>query len=180
MAKQFEAISPPLQRFIEAQHIYFTATAMAEGHINLSPKGMDSFRVLSPNRVAWLAVTGSGNETSAHLATDGRITVMFCAFEGHPNILRLYGRGTVVQRHDPSWADLLTHFEELPGTRNIIDCEIDLVQTSCGMAVPYLDYVGERDDLIKWAEKKGPDGLAAYWQEKNTTSLDGLPIELLT
>ncbi len=180
MAKQYPAISPPLQRFIEAQHIYFTATAMAEGHINLSPKGMDSFRVLGPNRVAWLSVTGSGNETAAHLAADGRVTVMFCAFEGHPNILRLYGRARAVHRHDEGWADLLPHFTELPGTRSIIECDVQLVQTSCGMAVPYLDYVGEREDLQRWAQAKGPDGLAAYWQQKNATSIDGQPIPLPT
>ncbi|HUG85396.1 MAG TPA: pyridoxamine 5'-phosphate oxidase family protein [Euzebya sp.] len=168
------------QRFIESQKIFFTATAEAEGRVNLSPKGMDTLRVLSPNRVAWLAVTGSGNETSAHLARHDRITVMFCAFEGHPKILRLYGRATPVHRHDPGWADLLAHFEELPGTRNIVDCEIDLVQTSCGMAVPYFDYVGERDDLQRWARKLGPEGLEAYWAEKNTVSLDGRPITLPT
>lgn len=180
MGKQFPAISPPLQRFIEAQHIFFTATAEAEGRVNLSPKGMDTLRVLSPNRVAWLSLTGSGNETSAHLARNDRITVMFCAFEGHPRILRLYGTATTVHRHDAQWETMLAHFDERPGTRNIIDCQVDLVQTSCGMAVPYFDYAGERDDLIRWAENKGPVGLEAYWAEKNTTSLDGQPITLPT
>ena len=180
MAKQYPEITPPLQRFIEAQRIFFVATAAADGHVNLSPKGMDSLRVLSPTRVAWLSVTGSGNETSAHLASNDRITIMFCAFEGHPNILRLIGRGRAVHRHDSDWPDLLAHFDELPGTRNIFDCEVDLVQTSCGMAVPYFTYAGERDDLDRWAQKKGPEGLERYWREKNTVSMDGLPITLPT
>ena len=180
MAKQFPAISPPLQGFIEAQRIFFTATAEAEGHVNLSPKGMDTLRVLGPNRVAWLSVTGSGNETAAHLVRNDRMTVMFCAFEGHPRILRLFGRARAVHRHDEGWDALIAHFEELPGTRNIIDCQVEVVQTSCGMAVPYFDYAGERDDLLRWAEAKGPDGLADYWEEKNTTSIDGKPIPLPT
>ncbi|CAN5185762.1 pyridoxamine 5'-phosphate oxidase family protein [soil metagenome] len=180
MAKQYPEIGPVLQRFVEAQHIFFVATAPPDARINLSPKGMDTFRVLGPNRVAWLQVTGSGNETSAHLAADGRITIMFCAFEGHPNILRLYGRGRAVHRQDEGWQDLIGHFDELPGTRQVIDCDIDLVQTSCGMSIPYFDHVGERDNLVRWAEAKGHDGLADYWAQKNTASIDGLPAVLPT
>lgn len=180
MAKQYPAISAPLRRFIERQHVFFVATAAADGRINLSPKGMDTIRVLDANRIAWLSVTGSGNETAGHLARDGRITIMFCAFEGHPNILRLYGRGRAVHRHEDGWDDLVGHFEQRPGTRQIVDVDVDLVQTSCGMSIPYMTYAGERDDLDRWAEAKGPDGLAAYWAEKNTASLDGRPITLPT
>ncbi|WP_370324117.1 pyridoxamine 5'-phosphate oxidase family protein [Euzebya sp.] len=180
MGKRYDQITPAFERFIADQHIFFVATAAPEGRVNTSPKGMDTLRVLGPNRIAWLQVTGSGNETAAHLAVAPRITLMWCAFEGHPRILRAYGTGRVLHRHDEGWDDLIGHFDERPGTRQIVDCAIDLVQTSCGMAVPYFDHVGDRDDLDRWAEAKGADGLAAYWQQKNTTSLDGAPITLPT
>lgn len=179
MAKRFEQITDQHRAFIERQKIFFVATAGAQGRINLSPKGMDSLRVLGPNRVLWLSVTGSGNETAAHVAENGRMTLMFCAFEGAPMILRLYGQAHVFHPRDVRWPDLLAHFCAFPGTRQLFDLAVDLVQTSCGMAVPHFDYRGDRDDLNQWAKKKGSEGLEAYWQEKNLVSLDGSPTHLL-
>jgi hypothetical protein len=176
MAKRYGTISPVLQRFIEAQHLFFVATAAADGRVNISPKGMDTLRVLGTDRIVWSNVTGSGNETAAHLAASPRITLMWCAFEGHPQILRCYGTARAVHRHDEGWDELIAAVGERPGARQVVDCTIDLVQTSCGMAVPLMDFVADRDDLDRWATAKGPDGLAAYWRQKNTTSLDGAPI----
>lgn len=180
MAKVFDSITNDLQRFIEAQQMFFVATAplAADGHINLSPKGLDSFRVLSPNRVAYLDVTGSGNETSAHLQENGRITLMFCAFQEPPSILRLYGRGQTVLPVAPEWADLYALFSPLPGTRQLIVADIDRVQTSCGMGVPLYEHQGQRESLVKWADKKGKEGLHNYQQQKNAVSIDGLPTAL--
>lgn len=146
---------------------------MADGRVNVSPKGMDSLRVLSPNRVIWLNVTGSGNETAAHLLDTPRMTIMFAAFNRAPMILRLYGTATAVHHNDGAWAELSSHFDETPGARQIFDLSVDLVQKSCGQAVPLFDFVGERDDLKKWAINKGPDGVKKYWQVKNAESLDG-------
>lgn len=175
MGKQYDSLSPSLKTFIEDQKIFFVATAAPDGRVNVSPKGMNSLRVLSPNKVLWLNVTGSGNETAAHLLEHPRMTLMWCAFEGRPNILRLYGNAKTYHPRDEGWEELLALFPALPGTRNIFELEVDLVQTSCGMAVPYFDYVGERDDLKTWATNKGSEGIQSYWQEKNQTSLDGKP-----
>ncbi|WP_221392364.1 pyridoxamine 5'-phosphate oxidase family protein [Dyadobacter sp. NIV53] len=174
MGKRLDKITPDLQLFIENQKIFFVATAMCTGTVNLSPKGMDSFRILESNRVMWLNVTGSGNETAAHLLESDRITVMFCAYEGKPMILRLYGHGKVYHHHDEEWNTYIDLFPKLPGARQIIDISIDIVQTSCGMAVPFMDYKSERDELNKWACKKGDEGIQKYWEEKNTISFDGL------
>lgn len=176
MAKVFDAITEPLQQFITAQHLFFVATAPLnpEGHVNLSPKGLDSFRLLSPNRVAYLDLTGSGNETSAHLQENGRITFMFCAFQGAPMILRLYGQGRTVLDTSPEWDMLFPLFPPLPGTRQIIVAEIDRVQTSCGTGVPFYAYQHDRDDIVTWANKKGEQGLHDYWQQKNLISIDGI------
>lgn len=173
MGKQLEAISPELEKFIQRQNIFFVATAMADGRVNLSPKGMDTFRVLGPNRVMWLNLTGSGNETAAHLKTNHRITVMFCAFEGKPLILRLYGTAKVYHPRDEMWDSCISRFPALAGSRQLIDIHVELVQTSCGMAVPFMEYQGEREELKFWAEKKGKERLKDYWKEKNTHSLDG-------
>lgn len=148
---------------------------MSDGIVNLSPKGMDSLRILSPNRVMWLNVTGSGNETATHLLQNDRITVMFCAFEGKPLILRLYGHGKIYHHRDEEWNTHINLFPKLPGARQLIDIQIDVVQTSCGMAVPFMDYNREREELNRWAEKKGNDGIHAYWDEKNAVSFDGHP-----
>lgn len=179
MGKKIDQITPELQRFIEHQKIYFVATAMASGSVNLSPKGMDSFRVLSPNRVMWLNVTGSGNETAAHLLENDRITIMFCAFEGKPLILRLYGHGKAYHPRDPEWQEFIDLFPNTPGSRQLFDVAVEVVQTSCGMAVPFMDYNREREELKNWAEKKGEKGISAYWNEKNLTSFDGYPTGLL-
>jgi hypothetical protein len=150
----------------------------ASGYINLSPKGLDSLRILSETQVAYLDLTGSGNETSAHLQENGRITLMFCAFQEPPMILRLYGQGWTVLPTDSDWAGLAAHFPSLPGTRQIIVAEIDRVQTSCGMAVPLYAFSEHRQSLLDWADKKGGDGIHAYQQKNNRTSIDGLPTPL--
>ena len=175
MAKLYTEIPKKLQQFIENQKIFFVATATADGRINLSPKGMDSLRVLDPNRLAWLNVTGSGNETAAHVQENPRMTIMFTAFEDNPLILRVYGIAKTVHKDDPEWQLLFPLFPSLPGARQIFDLNVDLVQTSCGMAVPLYDYVGEREQLNTWAEKKGEEGVKAYWKETNDRSLDGKP-----
>jgi hypothetical protein len=175
MGKQFAEIDNAIQAFIEQQKVYFVATAGPEGRVNVSPKGLDSFRVLGPNHVAWLNLTGSGNETAAHLLEQNRITIMFCAFEGKPNILRLYGTATVCHPRDAEWEALLPLFPALAGARQIFVVDVDLVTTSCGMAVPFMDYQSEREDLTHHWEKKGPEGVETYWDQRNAQSLDGKP-----
>jgi len=179
MGKRYTEISDKLQQFIEKQKIYFVGTATSDSRVNVSPKGMDSLRVLDKNRVAWLNVTGSGNETAAHVQETPRMTIMFCALEGNPMILRLYGNARVIHPDDPDWKELYSLFDPIPGARQIFDVAIDLVQTSCGMAVPFLDYLGEREQLIDWAVKKGEKGINDYWHEKNQESLDGKPTNIL-
>lgn len=178
MAKQLDQITPQLRDFIGQQLLFFVGTAAPEGRVNISPKGMDSLRVLGPTQVAWLNVTGSGNETAAHLHLAPRMTLMFCAFEGAPMILRLYGTARMVQPDQAEWAQWAALFPPLPGARQIYVLDIDLVQTSCGMAVPLMDFQAERGDLNRWATQKGPDELEAYRQLKNRTSLDGFPTGL--
>ncbi|WLQ16542.1 pyridoxamine 5'-phosphate oxidase family protein [Hahella aquimaris] len=173
MGQQFSEISDKLTQFIQEQKLFFVGTAAREGRVNISPKGMDSLRVLSPNRVIWLNVTGSGNETSAHIQECPRMTVMFAAFEGNPLILRLYGEAKVIHRNDAEWEELFAHFDPIPGARQIFDLNVDLVQSSCGMAVPFYDYVEDRELLKNWAAKKGDEGIKDYWKQKNEVSLDG-------
>ena len=173
MAIQYPEIPEKLKQFIEQQKIFFVATAATDGRVNLSPKGMDSLRVLDSNRVLWLSVTGSGNETSAHVQENPRMTIMFTALEGNPMILRLYGSARVIHQHDSDWKDKITLFGSLPGARQIFDMTVDLVQTSCGMGVPFYEYAGEREQLIEWADKKGKEGIKEYWREKNQESIDG-------
>lgn len=175
MGKVHKAITGELQAFILRQHMFFVATAALTGRVNISPKGLDSFRILSDSRVAYLDLTGSGNETSAHLLENGRITFMFCSFEGAPRILRLYGKGQTVLPGDAEWDDLVGLFPYYLGTRQIIVADIDRVYTACGFAVPLYDYQGERDALIKWAEHRGGDGVLTYQRENNSCSIDGLP-----
>jgi hypothetical protein len=177
MGKFHNSVQPNHQEFIERQKMFFVATAplSRDGHINLSPKGMDSFRVLSPTCVAYMDIVGSGNETSAHALENGRITFMFCAFDGPPNILRLYGKGRTVLPGSQEWPELSVLFELQLATRQIIVADIHKVQTSCGFSVPLYEYTGERDHAEKWATSKGADGLEKYKQEKNLYSIDGLP-----
>ena len=180
MGKLHNAISTSHKEFIERQHIFFVSTAplSGDGRINLSPKGLDCFRVLSENKVAYMDLISSGNETSAHTLENGRITIMFCSFEGSPNILRLYGKGFTVLPTSEDWEQYSCHFNIYPSTRQIIVAHIDLVQTSCGFGVPLFDYCGERDIHFDWAAKKGADGLQQYVQQNNLISLDGLPTSL--
>lgn len=180
MGKFFNSIQNQHQAFIEKQKMFFVASAplSADGHVNLSPKGLDCFRVLSDKRVMYMDIIGSGNETSAHILENGRITLMFCAFDGPPVILRLYGKGYTVLPGDEEWPGLAQYFDLLLSTRQIIVADIDQVQTSCGFSVPLYNYAGERDHAIKWAENKGADGLEKYKEEKNRISMDGLPTAL--
>jgi hypothetical protein len=177
MGQQFPAIEDRHRDFIEKQRIFFVASAAPSGRVNLSPKGMDALRVLGPNEVAYLDVTGSGSETAAHLhaSEDRRLTIMFCAFEGPPLILRLYGQGASLPRGSTDYAAMIDHFEELPGARQIVRLVVDLVQTSCGMGVPYFDYKEDREELKRWASRQGSEGLQKYWRLKNMTSIDGFP-----
>lgn len=176
MAKLYDHITDDLADFIRAQPLFFVASAPldAQGHINLSPKGLDSFRILSPQQVAYLDITGSGNETSAHMAENGRITFMFCSFVHPPRILRLYGEGRVILPSSTEWEMVAPQFQQYPGARQIIVADITRVQTSCGFGVPLMDYVAQRDAAIRWAETKGEEGILAYQCEKNVTSIDGL------
>jgi pyridoxamine 5'-phosphate oxidase-like protein len=177
MGQRFSAISDRHRAFIEAQRIFFVASAAPEGRVNVSPKGMGTLRVLGPNEVAYLDCTGSGSETRAHLLGPGggRLTLMFCAFEGPPLILRLYGRGESLMRGTPGYAALLPRFEEIPGARQIVRLAVDLVQASCGMGVPLFDHREDRRDLVRHWERQGPERLREYWGARNAASLDGLP-----
>jgi len=175
MGQRYTEISDKLIQFIEAQKIFFVGTATDDGRVNISPKGMDSLRVLNKNRVVWLNVTGSGNETAAHVQENPRMTIMFAAFEGSPMILRLYGNANVIHNNETEWNELYSLLNPIPGARQIFDLTVDLVQTSCGMAVPFFEYVEERDQLKNWASKKGDSGIKEYWLEKNQISLDGKP-----
>jgi hypothetical protein len=177
MGKLYESITPELEAWLAAQKVFFVATAplAAGGHINCSPKGSDTFRVLGPRDVAYLDLTGSGIETVAHLHENGRIVIMFCAFDGPPKIVRLHGAGTCLEPGHPGYEALLDRFPGNPGTRSIIRVALDRISDSCGYAVPFLQFTADRETLDKWAEKKGPTGLAAYRREKNVLSIDGLP-----
>jgi Pyridoxamine 5'-phosphate oxidase len=178
MAKQFDRITEAHRAFILRQKVFFTASAAGEGRVNLSPKGLDTLRLLGANELAYLDLTGSGNETAAHLQATGRLTLMFCAFEGPPMILRLYGRGRVLRRGTSAYAGLIGRFEELPGARQIVALDIELVQTSCGYGVPLYEFKGDRPSLARWAESKGEEGLERYRREHNRESIDGLPTGL--
>jgi len=179
MGQRYSELSDKLKKFIEEQKIFFVGTAAAEGRVNISPKGMDTLRVLGKGRIVWLNVTGSGNETSAHIQENSRMTLMFAAFEGKPRILRLYGDAKLIHRRDPEWKELFSLFDPLPGARQIFDLSISLVQTSCGMAVPFFEYGGERAQLNDWATKKGEQGIREYWNDKNKISLDGKPTHIM-
>ena len=178
MAEQFPSLQDEHIRFIGQQHLFFVGTAGSEGFINVSPKGMDTFRVIDPSEVAWLNLTGSGNETAAHLEADGRITMMMCAFEGAPMILRIYGKGSVIHPKHEKWSELIGLFPDLGGKRQIIDVEVEMVMTCCGMSIPLYDFKDERRELDDWAKGKGEDGIKDYWKEKNEKSIDGLPTRI--
>jgi hypothetical protein len=175
MAKFYTQLDEQLRGFIAGQKMFFTATAPEEGRINLSPKGMDTFRCLDGGRrVAYLDLTGSGNETAAHLAENGRMTFMFCSFTEQPLILRIYGRGRVVRPGEGEWEELHRHFPTLPGERQIVLLDVESAQTSCGFAVPVYELKEERQMLVEWTLKKGDEGIRDYRHEKNRVSIDGL------
>lgn len=174
MAEFFTALDERLIQFIREQRVFFTATAPKAGRINISPKGMDTFRCLDANTVCYLDLTGSGSEASAHIAENGRLTIMLCSFSEKPLILRLYGKGEVVRPGDEQWGTYFSNFAEIPGQRHIIVLHIDSIQTSCGYAVPLMEFKEERQTLKKWAETKGPEGIREYRRLKNSISIDGL------
>src|SRR4051812_1357472 len=176
MAKLYEEIDAGLQDFIESQHVFFVGTAPTnlDGHLNVSPKGLDTFRILGPRSVAYLDLTGSGIETVAHLRENGRLTIMFCAFQGRPLIVRLYGKGRIVEPVDPGWDDLIGHFPDFPGVRSVVVVDVERIADSCGFAVPLYEYKGERSQLLDHAHKKGPDELQRYRVQKNRSSIDAL------
>lgn len=175
MAKRFDGLQAEHLALIADSPLFFAATAAPGARVNLSPKGMDCLRVLSPDRILWLNVTGSGNETAGHLALDPRMTLMWCSFAQRPIILRAYGTARVIHRSDPAWPDLAARLPALPGARQIVDLAIDLVQSSCGFAVPFMEFRDERPVLRNWAEDKGEHGLRAYWHSRNRETIDGLP-----
>ncbi len=173
MAKFFDELTEELIAFIEKQQIFFVASACATGRVNLSPKGMDTLRVLGPSEVAYLDLTGSGNETASHLIHDGRLTMMMCGFGAKPLILRLYGRGSVARPGTPRWQELIHRFPSLPGARQIVILRIESLQTSCGFAVPRYDFVETRSKLTDWAAAKSDEEINDYWRKKNIRSIDG-------
>lgn len=173
MATKYEELQPQQIEFIENQHLFFVGSAGEEGFVNVSPKGMDSLRILGPRRLVWLNLTGSGNETAAHVLENSRMTIMLCSFDKQPLILRIYGEAEVIYPKHENWPDLLDKFPNYTGARQIFDLRINLVQTSCGFAVPFYEFKGERDTLTNWAEKKGRSGVEEYWLEKNLVSLNG-------
>jgi hypothetical protein len=177
MADRFSSVRPDLAQWWREQPIFFVATAPGGdgGHVNISPKAYDTLRVLDEGRVAYLDLTGSGVETIAHIRDNGRVTLMACAFSGNPRISRIYGRGTVHLAGTPEFDALSPEFPALPGARSIIEIEVERVTTSCGYAVPLMDLVDDRERLLDWAIGKGDDGIAAYWENKNAESIDGLP-----
>ncbi len=179
MGKKLTYITAELMEFIEKQPLFFVGTAAAEGTVNISPKGTDSFRVLDKNKIIWLNLTGSGNETAAHLLKNPRMTIMFCAFEGKPLILRLYGTAKTFHKRDSEFHAFSQMFPKNPGARQIFEMQVDLVQTSCGFGVPLMDFKGDRSTLNVWAENKGEDRVEAYWEAKNMQSIDGFETKII-
>jgi len=175
MAKQFPALTDDQTRFIQDQHMFFTASAARDGRVNVSPKGMDSLRILTPNRILWMNLTGSGNETAGHLLDSPRATLMWCSFTTRPLILRAYGAARAVHVGDTDWDTLAQHFPAHRSARQIFDLTVDLVQTSCGYAVPFMDFAGERDTMQKWVDAKSDDDIRGYWRDKNSVTIDGQP-----
>ncbi|NOI27991.1 pyridoxamine 5'-phosphate oxidase family protein [Vibrio coralliilyticus] len=178
MGKQFSELSDKHIAFIDQQKLYFVGTAADSGSVNLSPKGGDSLRVISPTQIAWLNLTGSGNESAAHVLNNPRMTLMFCAFEGAPLILRAYGQASVLHNKDAEWKKYVSLFPESVAARQIFILDINMVQSSCGMSVPYFSYEGDREDLANWSEKQGTEGIEKYWLKKNQKSIDGFESEI--
>lgn len=176
MGTAFDTITAQMRTFVDAQHVFFVSTAPSSGgHVNVSPKGYDSFRILGDNQVCYLDLTGSGAETISHVRENGRITFMFCAFSGKPNIVRFYGQGRVIRPGDAEWDELRGHFDEVSGQRSIIVADIDRTSNACGYAVPFMDFVEDRQRLSDHWDNKTDDELTDYWATRNQTSIDGLP-----
>ncbi|MDP5215601.1 pyridoxamine 5'-phosphate oxidase family protein [Ruegeria sp. 2205SS24-7] len=175
MGKQFPALDDAHRTFIEAQHMFFTGSAGPEGRVNISPKGMDSLRVMGPNRILWMNLTGSGNETAGHLLENTRMTLMWCSFETRPLILRAYGTARTVHEGDEDWSALARHFPPHRSARQIFDVDVEMVQTSCGYTVPFMDYRADRDTMQKWVDGKSDEDIRKYWADRNQTTLDGKP-----
>ena len=172
MGDRFEELTDKHVEFIGQQHLYFVGTAGAEGFVNVSPKGMDSFRIIDNSTVAWMNLTGSGNESAAHVLENGRMTIMFCSFDKQPLILRMYGVASVFHPRDSQWDRMSTLFPDYVGARQIFQLKIEVVQGSCGYAVPFYEHQGERPTLDNWAQKRGRDGIEAYWKDRNTTTIN--------
>lgn len=175
MAKRFDQIGTAHRKFIAAQHMFFVATAAPDGRVNVSPKGMDALRVLGPNRILWRNITGSGNETAGHLLDSNRMTLMWCAVEGAPLILRCFGSARTVHDTDADWPELSAHFDPHRSARQIFDMTVDLVQNSCGYAVPLMSYEGERDTMDKWVAARSDQDIRDYWTDRNARTIDGRP-----
>jgi hypothetical protein len=175
---KFERIDGDLRDFIDSQKVFFVATAAPKGRVNVSAKGMDTLRVLEPNRIVWLNLTGSENETAAHLVESPRMTVMWCSFEARTLVLRAYGNAKVFHPRAKEWPNLISLFPPLPGARQILDLDVDLVMTSCGFGVPLYDYVGQRETLQRWGEKKGTEGIHEFWEKRNQFSIDDQPTHI--
>jgi hypothetical protein len=170
-------LSQSAQDFVRRQKLFFVATAAPDGRVNLSPKGLDTLRILAPDRIVWLSLSGSGNETTAHLRESSRMTLMFCAFDGSPGILRVYGQARAIHQRDPDWQELAALFPPMAGARQIFDLAVDLVATSCGTGIPILKYERDRgtSELLPFYESMSPSDLEAYWNRKNRFSIDGKP-----
>ncbi len=179
MSKIFEKLEEEHIRFIREQKIFFVGTAAQDGRVNVSPKGMDTLRVKGQNEIIWLNLTGSGNETAAHIQKVNRMTIMFCAFEGKPLILRVYGKVKMYHETDGDFSGYASQFPQTAGARQVFVLDIDMVQTSCGFAVPLMEYQEDRPILKDWAIKKGREGLRDYWQEKNQKSIDGFETNII-
>lgn len=172
-----KSLNGTLRSFIERQKLFFVATAAPDGRVNVSPKGMDLLRVVDDNRIDWMNLSGSGNETAGHLRRANRMTLMFCAFEGEPMILRVYGQATTLHPSDTGWGTATQIFPQVAGRRQIFQMSIDMVQTSCGTGVPVMRFEKSRaeEELLPFYDKMGPDGVTAYWRKKNTETIDGFP-----
>lgn len=179
MGQQFSELAAKHIDFIKDQKIYFVGSAADTGNVNVSPKGGDSLRVLNANTIAWLNYTGSGNESAAHVLINPRMTIMWCAFDGSPLILRTYGNAKAIHQTDKEWSTYSQLFPEASGTRQIFILDITMVQSSCGMSVPYFSYQSDRDDLAKWSDKQGKEGIEKYWEKKNQRSIDGFETNIL-
>ena len=174
MAKtKFDRIEDPHRTFIEKQKMFFVATAAPEGRVNMAPKDAESLRVMGPNRIVWVNLTGAENETAAHLAESPRMTLMWCSFDRKPMILRVYGEASLTHPRDETWPKLIAMFPPRQGSRQVIDLTVDFVLISCGFGVPFYEFVGHRNTLRRWKEQKGEDGLIQHWADYNSISIDG-------